>query len=161
MALTYTSGTVTGTLTSITNNTWYATAAVDNSSDLYLDAQVGGIIQIGALTADGTIDVYAYGSYDGTNYTAGLPGTAGAITWGTTGNTGVDGALDLLPFFLGTINCDTTDDNDEKRFGPWSVASKFGLVLPRNWGLVFFNGTDTATHATGTNNEIQFQGVKL
>lgn len=161
MALSYTSGSVTGTLTSIASGSWYATAAVDNTSDLYLDALVGGSIQIGALGADGTVDVYAYGSFDGTSFTAGLPGTAGSITWGTTGTTGVDGYLDLSPFFLGTIVCDTTDDNDDKKFGPFSVASKFGLVLPVKWGLVFTNGTDASTHATGTNNTIVFRGVKI
>jgi hypothetical protein len=162
MALTYSAATsVTATLTSITNATWYHTTAVDNSSDLYLDAHVGGSIQIGAVGADGYIDIYAYGSYDGTTYTAGLTGSAGAITWGTTGTTGVDGYYDLAPFFLGSIVVDTTDDNDDKKFGPFSVASRFGILLPIKWGLVFYNGTDTTTHATGTNNEIQFIGLKL
>lgn len=158
--LTYSAATaVTITNTSLAAGAYRESTSVDNGTNRYIDALVGGIIQIGALGADGVIDIFAYGSYDGTNYTAGVTGTDGTITWGTTGNTGVDGFLDLR--YLGSVACDTTDDNDEKRWGPFSVASAFGGALPTKWGIVIRNGTDAAFHATGTNNECEFIGVTV
>lgn len=145
-------------LVSLADAGWRESTAVDNSVNKYVDAHVGGKIQIGAVAADGTISFYAYGSYDGTEYTAGVTGSDGTITWGTTGATGVDGFNDL--FFLGAIAVDTTDDNDDKRWGPFSVASAFGGILPTKWGIVVRNSTGTAFHATGTNNECQFIGIK-
>ena len=150
--------TVTITVTSLADGAYRASTVVDNSTNKYIDAYVGGKIQIGAVAADGTIAIYAYGTYDGTEYTAGLPGSDGTVTWGTTGSTGVDGYLNLP--LLGVVNVDTTDDDDDVRWGPFSVASAFGDCLPQKWGIVIKNATGTALHATGTNNECQFTGIK-
>ena len=61
----------------LSDGTWRASTAVDNTSNLYMDATVGGSIQVSgtAPTAGGTIDIYLYASYDGTNYTGGASGT--------------------------------------------------------------------------------------
>lgn len=149
---------VTITLTSLADAGFRESTAVDNSTNKYMDALVGGKIQIGAPSADGTIAIYAYGSYDGTEYTAGLTGSDGTVTWGTTGSTGLDGANNLP--LLGVISVDATDDNDDARWGPFSVAQAFGGVLPTKWGIVVKNSTGASLHATGTNNECQFMGIK-
>lgn len=149
---------VTITLTSLADAGFRESTAIDNSSSKYMDALVGGKIQIGAPSADGTIAIYAYGSYDGTEYTAGLTGSDGTVTWGTTGSTGLDGANNLP--LLGVISVDATDDNDDARWGPFSVAQAFGGVLPTKWGIVIKNSTGASLHATGTNNECQFMGIK-
>ena len=149
---------VTITPTSLGDAGFRESTAIDNSSNKYMDALVGGKIQIGAPSADGTIAIYAYGSYDGTEYTAGLTGSDGTVTWGTTGSTGLDGANNLP--LLGVISVDATDDNDDARWGPFSVAAAFGGVLPTKWGIVVKNSTGAALHATGTNNECQFMGIK-
>ena len=149
---------VTITLTSLADAGFRESTAVDNSTYKYMDALVGGKIQIGAPSADGTIAIYAYGSYDGTEYTAGLTGSDGTVTWGTTGSTGLDGANNLP--LLGVISVDATDDNDDARWGPFSVAQAFGGVLPTKWGIVIKNSTGASLHATGTNNECQFMGIK-
>lgn len=148
---------VTITVTSLADGGYRESTAVDNSSNKYVDALVGGKVQIGAVGADGTFSIFAYGSYDGTEYTAGVTGSDGTITWGTTGTTGVDGYLNLP--LLGVVSVDTTDDNDDVRWGPFSVAQAFGGVLPTKWGVIIKNSTGTAFHATGTNNECQFQGI--
>jgi hypothetical protein len=150
--------TVTITLTSLGDSTYRESTAVDNTSTKYVDALVGGKVQLGAVSADGYFSVFAYGTYDGTEYSHGLTGADGTVTWGTTGSTGVDGYNDM--HLLGTVTTDTTDDNDDVRWGPFSVAQAFGGVLPSKWGIVFWNKTSVALHATGTNNECQFIGIK-
>jgi len=148
---------ITITQTSLGSGSYRESTAVDNGTNRFIDAQVGGITQLGAVGADGTIDIFAYGTYDGTNYTAGMTGSDAAITWGT--NTSVDGFLDLR--FLGSVAVDNTDDNDDRKWGPFSVAAAFGGALPSKWGIVIRNNTDIALHATGTNNEVQYIGVTV
>lgn len=150
---------ITLTVTSLADGGYRESTAVDNSSNKYVDALVGGKIQIGAPSADGTIAIYAYGSYDGTEYSAGLTGSDGTVTWGTTGSTGLDGYLNLP--LLGVISVDATDDNDDARWGPFSVAQAFGGILPTKWGVVVKNSTGATLHATGTNNECQYMGIKF
>lgn len=150
-----TAASMTITLTSLGSAAYCESTAVDNGTNLYLDAFVGGRVQIGAVTADGQIEFYAYGSWDGTLYTAGLTGSNAAITWGTTG--GVDSYNDLVP--LGSVAVDTTDDNDDVKFGPFSIAAAFGGRVPPKWGVVVKNSTGVAFHATGTNNEMKYRGV--
>lgn len=148
---------ITITLTSLASAGYRESTAIDNTSNLFLDAFVGGITQIGAVAADGQIEIYAYASWDGTSYTAGVTGSDATITWGTTG--GVDGYNDLVT--LGTAAVDTTDDNDDVEWGPFSIASAFGGRLPPKWGIVVKNNTGTAFHATGTNNLVRYRGVYL
>jgi hypothetical protein len=146
---------ITCTLTSLANGGYRQSASVDNTTNLYLDAFVGGRVQIGAVTADGQIEIYAYGSWDGTLFTAGLDGTDKTLTFGTDG--GVDSYNDLVP--LGTVAVDTTDDNDDVEYGPFSIAAAFGGRVPPKWGIVIKNSTGIAFHATGTNNELKYRGV--
>lgn len=151
--------TVTITYTSLADGGYRQSDAVDNSSYKYVDALVGGIVRIGSPTADGTIAIYAYGSYDGTEYTAGLTGSDGTITWGTTGNTGADGYLNLP--LLGVISVDGSDDDDYARFGPYSVAQAFGGILPQKWGIVVKNSTGASLQGTQTSSECQYTGIKF
>ena len=146
---------ITITLTSLAAAAYRESTAISNTTNLYLDVFVGGVTQIGAVTADGQIEIYAYGSWDGTSYTAGLTGADANITWGTTG--GVDSYNDLVP--LGTASTDTTDDNDDVEWGPFSIAAAFGGKMPPSWGIVIKNGTGVAFHATGTNNLVRYRGI--
>lgn len=158
--VTYSSpATVTLTYTSLADGGYQESTAVDNntSGKFYVDCLVGGLTRIGAVSADGTISVYAYGSYDGTEYTAGVSGTDGTITWGTTGRSGVD-SYNNLPL-LGVVSVDTTDDNDYVTWGPFSIAQAFGGSVPPKWGIVIKNSTGIAFHATQTSSECQYTGV--
>jgi hypothetical protein len=149
------SASITITLTSLGAAAYRESTAVDNGTNLYLDAFVGGITQIGTLSADGQLEIYAYGSWNGTSYTGGVTGADAAITWGTTG--GVDSYNDLIA--LGVASCDTSDDNDDVEWGPFSIAAAFGGRLPPKWGIVVKNSTNATLHATGTNNAVAYRGV--
>ena len=143
--------TVTLTLTSLANGSWRQSTVVDNTSNLYLDAMLGGSVQTGTTpTANGTIDIYLYGTYDGTNYTGGASGSDAAYT--------ADGEENLFQL-VKSIVVDTTSDQDYV-WGPISVATAFG-TMPSKWGMVVENNSGTTLNATGTNNEAQFVGVKL
>jgi hypothetical protein len=150
---------ITCTLTSLASAGWRQSAEVSNTTNKYIDALVAGSIQAGSVTADGTIEVYAYGSIDGTVYSGGLGTTDQGITWGTTGSTSVHGYNQLK--LLQVLDVDDTDDNEDIEFGPVSVASVFGGVLPEKWGVIVKNNTGASLHATGTNNAIKYQGIKF
>jgi len=144
--------TVTITLASLADAAYRQSLVVDNDTNGYLDAQIGGSIQTGTTpTVDTNIEIYAYASYDGTNYTAGASGTNAGYT-----ADGEEGLLKLLE----VITVDTTTDQDYI-WGPVSVAQVFGGILPIKWGIVIKNSTGVALNSTGTNNEVQFIGIKL
>ena len=74
-----TAASVTITLTSLGDGSWRQSASVDNGTNKYIDAHVGGSIQVGSAAA-GTIDIYAYATYDGSTFTGGASGSDAAYT---------------------------------------------------------------------------------
>lgn len=151
--LTYSAAqTVTITLTSLANSAWRQSAVVDNTSNLYVDALIGGSIQVGTSpTTQTTINIYAYGTFDGTNYTGGASGSDAAYT--------ADGEETRFKL-LESIVVDNTSDQDYV-WGPTSVCAQANWpVLPSKWGIVVSNATAVALNATGTNNICKFTGVK-
>jgi hypothetical protein len=161
-ALVYSSAqSLTITPASLASAGWRMSDAVDNNAtNNYIDCHVGGLIRVGTLAATGYLAIYAYGTYDGTEYTAGLNGAADAtITWGTTGRSGLLSYLNLP--LLGLVTTDATDDDDYVTWGPYSVAGAFGILMPRKWGIVIYNGTGAALQATQTSSEAQYTGITL
>ena len=148
-------------LTSLAIDGYRQSTAIDNTTNLYLDALVGGSTQVGVVTVDGALEIYAYGTWDnGTNYSGGLDGVDATITWGTTPSTSsVEGFRQLV--LLGVVSVDATDDDNDIEWGPFSVAAGFGSILPLKWGIVVKNATDIALHATGTNNSVEYTGITL
>lgn len=138
---------------------WCSSALVDNQTNLYVDALVGGSLQVGTPTAAGTIDIYVAGSWDGVAFTAGVDAGDGTITWGTTGSTHVNGERDLP--LLRAVSIAATDDNNDVFFGPFSIASAFGGIMPLEWCIVVENNTGAALHATGTNNHLEYTGIEF
>jgi len=139
--------------TGLANGGYWQSASVDNSSDKYIDAILGGSIRVGssAPTAGSTIEIYAYGSWDGgTTFTAGCSGSDAAYT-----ADGEEGLLRLVE----TIVVDA-DINIDYVFGPVSMAGVFGGILPAHWGLVVVNNTGQTLNSTVTNHVIEYQGVK-
>lgn len=142
---------ITITMTSLADGAYRQSTVVDNSTNKYVDALIGGSIQTGTTpTAETRIEVYLYASYDGTNYTAGCSGTDGAYT--------ADGEENLLKL-IEVIIVDATTGQDYV-FGPISVAQVFGGIMPSKFGVVIKNATGAALDATGTNNHIKYTGIK-
>lgn len=141
---------ITCTLASLANNSARASTAVDNTSNLFLDAIVQVQVTSGAsgTSATGTVVVYAYGTTDGgTTYTGGVTGSDAAHTLTSPTNLR----------FLGTIN--VVANSTTYKGGPWSVASAFGGVLPASWGIVVENRSGGTLDATEGNHKKVYQGL--
>lgn len=122
------------TLASSSTAGW-ASAAIDNSTNLYLDAlvRVHAALASGSPGSDKAVYVYVYGSEDGSNYTDNAPGTEGTLTFRSPTNMKL----------IGTI---WTPDSGALTYkgGPFSVASAFGGILPVKWGIGVINFTGLA-----------------
>lgn len=134
--------------TTLANNEIGCTAAVDNSATdkYFVDVLVGGKIQA-ATSSDGTYDFYAVGSLDGgTTFSGGASGTDSEQSGVTVGHM----------MFLGAV---VVSGNNTYEFGPWSVASAFGGVMPDQWAIVVDNNTGQAATAAA-NHEIHYLGIE-
>jgi len=141
---------ITVTLASLANTAFRESTAISNTTNLFLDVLVGGLITTGTSpTVSTNIVIYTYGSVDGgTLYSGNASGTDAAYT-------GPSAQLKKL----GVITVDATSDKGYE-FGPFSIAQAFGGVVPADWGLVFKNETGVALNATGGNHDINYQGVE-
>jgi hypothetical protein len=124
--------------------------AIDNSSNLYLDALVQLHVKLaaGSPSGDKAVYVYAYGSEDGTNYTDNATGSDAAITLRTPTN------LKLI----GAIACPDSGGLTYKSH-PMSIAAAFGGVMPRKWGIVIQNKTGVAFDGTEGNHAKRYSGI--
>jgi len=141
---------ITCTLASLADNTARECTAVDNTSNLYMDALVRLHIklQTGTPANEMAVYVYAYGSEDGTNYTDNATGSDAAVTLRAPTN------LKLV----GVISCPTAGGLTYKSH-PISIASAFGGILPRKWGVVVENQTAVAFSATEGDHDKDYTGV--
>ena len=129
---------------------------IDNTTTKYIDALVQGKITVGTTpTANTQIVVYVWGSHtslattpidvlDGTDSVETLTNTGvlgSALRWGAT-----------IPVLAATS--DITYD-----FAPFSVASKFGGVMPKYWGLFITHNTGVNLNATAGNHVFTFNGI--
>jgi hypothetical protein len=121
---------ITCTITSLGNTDQRQSTAVDNTSNLWLDALV--FIQVksasSSTSATGSVNLYAYGTADGgTLYTDTATGTDGSITLTSPPNMRLIGVVNVV--------ANSTTYNA----GPFSVAQAFGGILPDHWGVVVEN----------------------
>lgn len=140
---------------------WCSSALVDNTAadTNYIDAVVNGSIQVGTVTADGTLDFYLAYSWDGVLFTAGVDVGDSDITWGTTGNTHVNGEFDLP--LLASISVDSTDDDTDIQITLPPITTATGGIMPAEWCIVMENNTGVALHVTGTNNHLEYRGIEF
>lgn len=142
--------TITITVASLTNTSAQQSTAIDNTSNLWLDALVQLKIKSGAssTSASGFLTIYAYGTADGgTTYSDGATGTNGSITLTAPTNMRILGTMYIVS------NATTYYST------PFSVASSFGGILPQKWGIVIVNNTGGTLDATGGSHAVFYQGV--
>lgn len=131
---------ITITLNSLGSGAARESTAVDNSTNLYLDALVTVVAKLATGTpgSERSIYIYAYGSEDGTNYGDNASGTDAALTMRSPHN------LKLLD----VLNVPDAGALTYKS-QPISIAQAFGGVLPRKWGIVVVNASGLALNSTG------------
>lgn len=140
--------------TSATRVAGQESTAIDNGTNLYVDALVSGKITTGTTpTVNKQIDVWVYAAHDETpTYPDVLDGTDSAET--ITSENVRNSALRLAH----VVQIDATSDR-AYWVAPFSVAALFGGILPRRWGLFIAHDTAVALNATGTNHELKYTGV--
>lgn len=142
---------ITCTMTNASSGTaGRASTAVDNSSNLFLDALVSAQIQFpnSAPANDKAMYLYAYGSLDGSTYPEGITGSDANYT--------IQGSAGALTTALRIIGVMPALQNTNQTFGPFAVAPAFGGVLPYKWGIVFLNfGGQTLTSG-----QISYVGIQ-
>jgi hypothetical protein len=134
-----TNQTITCTITSLANNGQRGSTAIDNTSNLFLDALVEVKVKSAAssTSANGYVNVYAYGTADGgTNYSDGITGSDSNATLTVPPNVVLIGRINVVANSATYIG------------GPFSVASAFGGVLPDHWGIVIENKTGATLDAS-------------
>jgi hypothetical protein len=140
---------ITCALASLANNGARSGAAIDNTTNLFLDALVQVKVKSGAssVAATGYVNVYAYATADGgTSYPEGA-GTDVGVTLTSPTNLRLIGSMNVV------ANATTYISE------PMSVAAAFGNVLPDHWGIVIENKTGAALDSTEGNHAKFYQGA--
>jgi hypothetical protein len=130
---------------------------IDNTSNKYIDAMVSGKVSVGTTpTAATTIAVYVWGA-DTSLATTAIDVLDGTDSAETLTNVGILNALKLGAAI--TIPANTSDVAYEVL--PFSVASLFGGVMPKFWGLYVAHATAVNLRNTAVNtNSFEFVGIK-
>ena len=128
-------------------------ATIDNSTNLYLDFLISGKITAGTSpTASRSIEVWAVGSWDGTNWPDVFDGTESAETI-----TSADIKASVTRYLAAMATANTSDR--AYHFGPVSLASAFGGTLPPKVVLFITHSTGQNLNSTAANHQIRLQPV--
>lgn len=132
-------------------------AAIDNSTDKFVDVLVSGTWTSGTTPTAGTqVNAFVYAQQDDTpTYPDVLDGTASAETMTSAGV--MSGALK----FLGSLNITTNTSNRAYYLAPTSVAQLFGGIMPKRWGLFISHNTGVNSNSTAGNHAWKYQGIKF
>lgn len=130
---------------------------IDNTSNKYMDALVFGRISVGTTpTANTVIYVYVYAG-DVSLATTGVDVLDGTDSAETLTNTGILNSL-RLGAAIG-VPAATSDVAYEVQ--PFSVASLFGGIMPKFWGLYVAHNTAVNLRNTAVNqNSLSYAGIK-
>src|SRR3990167_1572724 len=141
---------ITCTLASLATAGVRECTAVDNSANLYLDAMlyIACALQAGSTASDKVINIYFYGSADGTNYTDNATGSDAAVTLRDPSN--LRGPFVIAAPTAGALTYKGVVG---------SVAQYFGGVLPYKWGFAIENRTNITFSATESDHTKQYLGV--
>jgi hypothetical protein len=130
---------------------------IDNTTNKYMDALVSGTISVGTTpTANKVIVVYVWGA-DTSLATTAIDVLDGTDSAETLTNVGVLGALRLGA----VISVPAATSDVAYPVLPFSVASRFGGVMPKFWGLYVSHDTAVNLRNTAVNtNSLEFVGIK-
>ena len=125
------------TLNSLGNGSARESTAIDNGTNLYLDAHVRVTVNVGSVTGSPQVLVYAYGSEDGSTYPDTVTGTDAAVT------------LEAPTVLRLAAVIPTPTSSKAYESDVISIARLYGGVLPRKWGIVVQNGTGASFAGSG------------
>lgn len=127
--------------------------AIVNTSTLALDYLVSGKITVGTSpTASRTIEVWAVGSWDGTNWPDVFDGTDSAET--------ITSAEIKTTICRCVASIPTTNNSDRTYpFGPVSIASLFGGMVPPRFVFFVTHSTAVNLNSTAGNHQIRLQPI--
>lgn len=128
-----------GALASDTNLVAGRAGTAVSHEDTEVDSIVGGKVKLGTgPTASRQIEIWAYGSYDGTSFSGGATGTDANLT-------PQEKSLLKLLTIIPTAN--VTDQ--VYTWGPFSMANAFGGTLPIKTGIFVVHNTGVNLNAAG------------
>lgn len=124
--------------TGLANTSLRQSTSIDNTTNLFLDALVGITVKTASsgVSATGTVNVYVYGTSNGTSFTDGVSGSDGTFTPTSPTNLKLVGVVNTVANATTYVG------------GPFSVAVAFGGILPASWGIVVENKTGAALDAS-------------
>lgn len=130
---------------------------IDNTSNKYMDCTVSGTVSVGTTpTANTVIAIYVYGA-DTSLATTALDTLDGTDSAETLTNTGILNALRLGA----TVAVPAATSDVQYIVLPFSVASLFGGVMPKFWGLFVSHNTGVNLRNTSVNTDsFEFVGIK-
>jgi hypothetical protein len=136
-----TAGTGTITIASLANAGGRASTAIDNTTNLFVSADIGLKIKTNAsgTSATGYVSVYLIRSYDGTSYDDAYAGSDAAYT-------------PVNALFLGNISTVANATTYYKVFD----TAEYGLTLPRKWAIGIVNNSGAALDSTAGNHELKY-----
>lgn len=128
---------------------------VDNTTNLYMDALVQGVVTVGTTPTSGkTIAIYVWGS-DTSLATTALDVLDGTDSAETITNEGVRNSVLRLGAGI-TLTAATSDV--AYPIAPFSVRALFGN-MPKYWGLFVTHDTVAALKSTGNTDMFTYTGI--
>lgn len=137
-----TAGTATITLASLANSSGRAMTAVDNSTNLFLSADIRVKIKTASsgTSSTGYVSVYLVRSEDGTNFDDSFGGTDGAYTYQNA-------------ILLGVISTTANSTTYQRVFD----TNELGITLPAKWSIAIMNYSGASLDSTAGNHSITYR----
>jgi hypothetical protein len=131
--------------------------AVDNTTNKYMDALVSGSVTVGTTpTINTIIGIYVYAQHDDSpTYQDVFDGTDSAETVTSSG------VLNGVVALLGSLSVSATTTDRVYYLKPTSVATLFGGVLPKRWGIFVAHNTGVALKSTTNTDTFKYTGIKF
>lgn len=144
----------------LASSDWATLPAFDNTSTLYVDVLVGGKIHFdtvtGTILATDSFDIYVAALYDidvASSYTGGID------TAFTENDATIAEDVEFTPLNLKLLisvkpEATTADTEQSYNWGPNSIASLFGGLMPQKFILVGHNNSTDAVLAAATSDHV-------